>query len=220
MLSLHIIAGAFVLLTGLGALVFRKGGSLHRRVGTIFFFTLLVLASSGALLADDPTIALSSIYFGATGWMAAVRPEKKSGIFEIAALLVISLICARYFFVAMTSEPGFMVTMFYIFGSVALIAAVLDLNMIIRGGLSGAHRIARHLWRMCYALLGAVLSFVANTSDTWSQYLPEDLPIYFIITIMFYWLIRVLFTKWFDKTKHIVGQGSPFIRLINKKSKP
>jgi hypothetical protein len=112
------------------------------------------------------------------------------------------MITVNFFYGAVTSEPSFMVTMYYIFGSIALMATLLDLNMIIRGG---AHRIARHLWRMCYAMLGAVLSFVANTSDRWSDYLDENLPIYLLIVIMFYWLIRVLFTKWFDKTQSTSG---------------
>ena len=218
MLTFHIIAGTIVLLSGIGALIFSKGEKLHRLSGNTFFFTLILMAGSGAFLSDDPTIAFSSIYFASTAWVITLRPEKKTGVFEIIAFIAISIICARYLFVAFTSEPGFMVTMFYIFGSVALIAALLDLNMIIRGGLSGAHRIARHLWRMCYALIGAVLSFVANTSDKWSQYFPEDLPIYFIIGIMFYWLFRVLFTKWFDKTKNIIGKGSNIFNLKSKRA--
>ena len=138
-------------------------------------------------------------------------PEKKIGVFDIVAFIVISVISANFFYAAITSEPGFMVTMFYIFGSVALLAALLDLNMIIRGGISGAHRIARHLWRMCYALLGAVLSFVANTSDKWPNFIDANLPIYLLIVIIFYWLIRVLFTKWFDKRKDVIGKGSTLL---------
>ena len=138
-------------------------------------------------------------------------PEKKIGVFDIVAFIVISVISANFFYAAITSEPGFMVTMFYIFGSVALLAALLDLNMIIRGGISGAHRIARHLWRMCYALLGAVLSFVANTSDKWPDFIDANLPIYLLIVIIFYWLIRVLLTKWFDKRKDVIGKGSTLL---------
>lgn len=208
MLAFHIIAGTFVLLSGIAALVFYKGDKLHRTSGNLFCGSLLFMASSGAYLADDPTIAISAIYFAATAWAITLRREKQTGIFEIIAFITISIISARYFFVAITSEPGFMVTMFYIFGSVALLAAVLDLNMILRGGLSGKHRIARHLWRMCYAMLGAVLSFVANTSDKWSDYLPADLPIFLILAIMFYWLFNVLFTQRFDKTNRVTDKGS------------
>jgi hypothetical protein len=211
MLLFHIIAGSFVLLFGIGALIFSKGEKLHRYSGNLFFFSLLLMAGSGAYFADDPTIAISSVYFASTAWVIVLMPEKKIGVFDIVAFIVISVISANFFYAAITSEPGFMVTMFYIFGSVALLAALLDLNMIIRGGISGAHRIARHLWRMCYALLGAVLSFVANTSDKWPNFIDANLPIYLLILIIFYWLIRVLFTKWFDKRKDVIGKGSTLL---------
>jgi hypothetical protein len=207
----HIIAGSFVLLFGIGALIFSKGEKLHRYSGNLFFFSLLLMAGSGAYFADDPTIAISSVYFASTAWVIVLMPDKKIGVFDIVAFIVISVISANFFYAAITSEPGFMVTMFYIFGSVALLAALLDLNMIIRGGISGAHRIARHLWRMCYALLGAVLSFVANTSDKWPNFIDANLPIYLLIVMIFYWLIRVLFTKWFDKRKDVIGKGSTLL---------
>jgi len=211
MLLFHIIAGSFVLLFGIGALIFSKGEKLHRYSGNLFFFSLLLMAGSGAYFADDPTIAISSVYFASTAWVIVLMPDKKIGVFDIVAFIVISVISANFFYAAITSEPGFMVTMFYIFGSVALLAALLDLNMIIRGGISGAHRIARHLWRMCYALLGAVLSFVANTSDKWPNFIDANLPIYLLIVMIFYWLIRVLFTKWFDKRKDVIGKGSTLL---------
>ncbi len=218
MLTFHIIAGTFVLIFGIGSLTFQKGNNLHRHSGNLFFLSLILMAGSAIFLADDPTIAVSSIYFASTAWLITIRPEKKTGIFEIIAFVVISLICARYFYVAFTSEPGFMTTMFTIFGSVALIAALLDLNLIFRSGLSGPHRVARHLWRMCYAMLGAVLSFVANTSDKWPKFIDANLPIYILIGIMIFWLIRVLFTKWYDIKKHILGKGSNIIKLINKRA--
>ena len=96
---------------------------------------------------------------------------------------------------------------FYILGSVCALAAFLDLNMIIRGGLSGKHRIARHAWRTCYALLGAVMSFSANTSDKWPDFINSNFLIYLVIGILFFWLFRVLFTKWFDKSKNVIGNS-------------
>ena len=44
------------------------------------------------------------------------------------------------------------------FGVVSLVAGGLDARMLARG-VEGAHRIARHLWRMCYALWIATMSF-------------------------------------------------------------
>src|SRR6185503_13857371 len=48
---------------------------------------------------------------------------------------------------------------YFVFGSVALLFAASDVRMIVRGGVIGAKRIARHLWRMSFALLIATLSF-------------------------------------------------------------
>jgi hypothetical protein len=43
-------------------------------------------------------------------------------------------------------------------GFVALLAVAGDVRMIVRGGIFGAQRIARHVWRMC------TVSFVASGS--------------------------------------------------------
>jgi hypothetical protein len=48
--------------------------------------------------------------------------------------------------------------MYFFLGSVALLSAAEDVRMLWHGGVSGALRIARHLWRMCFAL------FIASAS--------------------------------------------------------
>ncbi|WP_448546432.1 hypothetical protein [Thalassotalea fusca] len=208
MLTFHIFAGALVLLSGIGALLSGKGSKIHRNTGNAFFITFILMAGSATYLADDPVIAIASIYFVSTAWVTIRRPEKKSGKFEIIAFFTITIVCARYFYVATTSPAGFMTTMYYLFGSIALLAAMLDLKLIIQKGISGAHRIARHLWRMCYALLGAVLSLVANTSGKWPEFIDENLPIFLVIVVMLYWLFRLLLTDWFAKRKSIIKKGA------------
>jgi len=47
---------------------------------------------------------------------------------------------------------------YFFMGSVAVLAIVGDIRMFVRGGISGTHRIARHLWRMCFALFIAASS--------------------------------------------------------------
>jgi peptidoglycan/LPS O-acetylase OafA/YrhL len=67
--------------------------------------------------------------------------------------------------------------------------------MIRAGGLRGASRLARHLWRMCFALFIAALSFFLGQSDE----IPEPLrilpllalPVLMVLVTMLYWLWRV-----------------------------
>ena len=201
MLVFHIIAGSFVLLFGILALSAPKISNIHKWFGRMFLLSVLMMAASALFLSDDPTIPITSIYFSATSWATVLRPEKKIKKKKKIAFIVIVILTTRYFVVALSTGSSFMSTMFFIFGSISLLAALLDLNMILRGGLSGAQRIARHLWRMIYALSGAVLSFAANTSNKWPEFINEYGPNYFLIAIMLFWLIRVHFTKWFENNR-------------------
>lgn len=202
MLPIHIIAGSFVLLFGLGALCFSKGQSKHRVAGNLFFVSLFVMVLSVPNLLEDPVMAILSAYYGTTAWAIVLRKEKSTGIFEIVAMISIAIISIILFNVVLTSTSltptfKFILTAWAI---VTAMSALLDLNMIVRGGLSGKHRIARHAWRTCCALLGAVMSFTANTDEYWPDFVNSTLLIYLTIGVLVFWVFRILFTKWFEKS--------------------
>ena len=91
--------------------------------------------------------------------------------------------------------------MFLVFAMVALLAAAGDARILKSGPLYGTSRIARHLWRMCYALFVAAGSFFLGQAKV----IPEPIRIYpmlaipviAVIATMFYWLWRVRFRKSF-----------------------
>src|SRR4029077_246733 len=58
-----------------------------------------------------------------------------------------------------SSQDGVPVGMTFFMGSVMLLAVAGDVLMLVRGGVFGAKRIARHLWRMCFGLFIAAGSF-------------------------------------------------------------
>lgn len=73
--------------------------------------------------------------------------------------------------------------------------------MILRGGISGAPRIARHLWRMCLALFIATGSFFFGQQKVMPEFV-RGTPILLALAIaplvlMIFWLIRVRFSKTF-----------------------
>src|SRR5688500_16946583 len=90
------------------------------------------------------------------------------------------------------------------FAGVGLLASVLDLRMIRAGGLPnlrGATRIARHLWRMCFALFIAALSFFIGQAQVFPKPIRIRpllaLPVLLVLVTMFYWLWRVRIRRFF-----------------------
>ena len=51
LIPFHVIAGAIAIVSGLVALYAFKGGTLHRKSGTIFAYAMLVMSLSGAVMA-------------------------------------------------------------------------------------------------------------------------------------------------------------------------
>jgi hypothetical protein len=88
-------------------------------------------------------------------------------------------------------------------GSVAVLAAVGDIRMLVRRGIPGSSRIARHLWRMCFALFIAASSiflarqqlFPAFMRKTGALFLLSFLP----LALMVFWLVRVRFARAYRK---------------------
>ncbi|MGA1985708.1 MAG: hypothetical protein ABSG72_05515, partial [Candidatus Sulfotelmatobacter sp.] len=84
---------------------------------------------------------------------------------------------------------------YFIFGAVALIAATGDVRMLVRGGISGAQRIARHLWRMCFALFIAAASVFLARPQLFPAILQKTGVLAFLsflpLLLMIFWLIRV-----------------------------
>src|SRR6202142_2540289 len=63
------------------------------------------------------------------------------------------------------SQNGVPVGMTFFMGSVMLLAGTGDVRMLVGGGVYGAKRIARHLWRMCFGLFIAAGSFFMGPSN-------------------------------------------------------
>jgi len=71
---------------------------------------------------------------------------------------------------------------FYLFTTVSLIAAVSDLKVIVRRGVTGAQRIARHVWRMCFGLFVASGSLFLGQQQVFLAWLRET-PVLYIAAL-------------------------------------
>jgi hypothetical protein len=216
-LAIHIGMGTLGVLTGATALALRKGSGPHRVVGTVFVLAMLVLAATASILETMKPVpgsvvgGLMTIYFIVTAWMAGRRTDGETGWFEIGAFLAALALTGAFAIGAyqlatgvMKSPNPFFPYVFYGISGAMALAALGDLSVILRRGLAGAQRIARHLWRMCLALFISLGSFAAQGSQVLPPAMRSSVllaAMILVVGLMFYWLVRVLMTNWYGRTQ-------------------
>jgi uncharacterized membrane protein len=220
---LHVIAGTIALFAGVVAVSSRKGGRTHRVAGTVFFVSMLVMGTFADYLAvavpgqiPNLFIGTFTIYLVTTAWMTVRRKERSAGIPEKIALLVILCLCVPFvilsFQLATGLEPSFKSAVplegpvrvaIYSFTFLVAMAAVGDARLVWSGGVTGARRIGRHLWRMC---LGLTLAAGSAFTNGLPRLLPKTVHIPLILlfipqlsslALLIFWMIRVRFTGWY-----------------------
>jgi uncharacterized membrane protein len=212
LLPVHFVAGGLAIVLGGVALVASKGATLHRRSGLLFVYAMLTMGISGSILALRQSLTnanvlggFMSVYFVITA-LTTVRPVSAwTRRLNSAALLVaiaLSLIEIGLGFKALASPGGTIngVPFFMLFflATVTTLAAAGDIRMMRSGALRAGPRLARHLWRMCFALFIAAGSFFSIRQRV-AKILPEPfttpamraLPVVLVFVAMFYWLWRV-----------------------------
>ncbi|HJU73698.1 MAG TPA: hypothetical protein VJ717_08115 [Gemmatimonadaceae bacterium] len=206
---IHIVAGSVALLAGYVALYAAKGGQLHRKVGMLFVYAMLAMSTGGFLIAATRGVApavnipaaVLTAYLVLTA-LTTVRPVATGArAFAIGAMLVavgVGLTSSTFAIEAIANggtRNGMPAFPFVMFGIVGLLGATGDLRVLRTGALRGASRLARHLWRMCFALFIAALSFFIGQA----QVIPKPirimpllaLPVLAVLLTMLYWLWRI-----------------------------
>lgn len=215
-LMLHIGGGTLGMVSGAAAVLSRKGESLHRFAGNVFFASMLAMAGVGAtvspLLHDyvSSVAGLMTLYLIATGWATVKRPQGSIGVFEKVALVAaLAVIAVGVAFLEMARNganamlEGSPPQALYVFMAVGVFGAAGDLKVVLSGGIEGAPRIARHLWRMCAALFVATASFFLGQQKvmpvSWHNspllFIPALAPLVFLV----FWMIRVRLTRWYGQ---------------------
>ena len=213
---LHIGMGSVALVAGAGAMTFRKGSRWHRRAGSLFFVSMLIMSALGAYLAFvKPDMGTSlmgafTFYLVASAWLTVIRRENEAGYWEIVAMLVaLSLAGSALIFgleasnAATGRKDGYPSTFYYIVGGIAACLAVLDFRVTCRRGIGGAQRLIRHLWRMGFALFIASGSLFLGQPDVFPEAVRSiafrAVPVIVVIGLTIFWLIRVSFAGWYGK---------------------
>jgi len=232
-LLIHICAGTVGLLSGAAAISFRKGSPRHVLAGRIFVASMLTMAAGAAYLGitrhqpGNTSGGILTFYLITTAWLTARRRDGQTSRFDWLALLVplaVGILSwmngIRVVRSGAGSENGVPVGMMFFMGTVCLLAAAGDVRMLVRGGVSGVKRIARHLWRMCFGLFIAAGSFFLGPQNRplrllstvgVGQHLPPALfstGLYLILSLLplillIFWIVRVRFKNAYN------GQSLP-----------
>jgi hypothetical protein len=216
LLPVHILAGSIAIVAGFISVFVLKGLELHRKSGMVFVYSMLVLSTTGAVIATlkhQPAsiIGGSLAFYMVTTALLTVRPRNQwsrwidVGAFVVAVAVGASAIRIGFDFLntGAGKHNGVPAGMLFFFGAVALLGASGDMRMVLTGGLRGPQRIARHLWRMCFSLFIASGSFFLGQA----QVIPKPIRIFPLLAVpallplvlLLYWLARVLFTKWYRR---------------------
>jgi uncharacterized membrane protein len=204
LLPIHIAAGGLALVLGAVALSVKKGGTVHRRGGLLFVYAMLVMGTTAAFLGNVGG-GLMAVYFVVTA-LTTVRPVSPwTHRINVAALVLVAGLVSldilggvKAFNSPRGSLNGVPFGMFFFLAIIMILAAIGDVRMMRFGVPRGGPRLARHLWRMCFALFIAAGSFF-SIRERVAKILPEPftsgpiraLPILLIFGAMFYWLLKV-----------------------------
>ena len=178
LLPVHIAGGVVGLLSGTAALIFRKGGCWHVLAGKVFVASMLIMSAFAAYLAvlkhqpGNIGGGILTFYLILTAWLTARRRDGQSSICDWALLLIPLALGALTWMSGLQKmrspvppEDGVPAGMNFFMGTVMLLAAAGDLRMLLGGGVAGARRVVRHLWRMCFGLFIAAGSFFLGPSN-------------------------------------------------------
>lgn len=201
----HIVAGGLALLFGYVALYAAKGAVLHRKSGMLFVVAMVTMSLSGALMETLSTWTVSinvvaglvTFYFVTTGLLTVRRHPAGVGWIDGAAVLFVLTVSV----LAFNSGFGLLsrgrpeAVPSFIFGVVGMLAAAGDIRMIRARGIQGPRRIARHLWRMCFAMWVAAASFFWGPPGRVPEVIRfpalQAVAVLLPIAVMLFWLWRV-----------------------------
>lgn len=222
LIAIHVTAGSVALIAGAVALYAAKGGSIHKKGGWFFAVSMTVMTLSALVIAIWQTenrvnvvAALITFYLVCTGtlavWRGAPRPHSLQVILTLVAGIGsgYAVILGREALSAPTGEiNGVPAPPIFMFAIVGIVGALLDARLLFGRKLQGRQRLARHLWRMTFALWIATASFFLGQAQVFPKTLSGPwlaVPVMVVLVVLLYWLIRVVLL---GRLPTRVGSGS------------
>jgi hypothetical protein len=207
--AIHAPAGTVVLVTAVFAMLVKKGSARHKKAGSWFTVSMMVMLASGIAAAylknslDDMMLGALVMYTAFTAWLAARHKKNEPGLMEIAALIWVTCFAFTAFSISMGWREVQAPISYLMWGGLAILLALGDIRNLYHSGLSGTQRIIRHVWRIGFSLVWAALAFTdkivkmmgANIKSMQGEQLLliVAIPTMIIVITILYWITKVLF---------------------------
>ncbi len=207
----HTPAGAIALVCTPIAMFTKKGCFLHKKAGSIFTVAMTIMLISGFIAAwlkhsvDDMFLSVIVLYTLFTAWLTVQRRNSATGLLEYASLVfVISIAIVALTCVVIGPErSGSNMAMGWLI--LAAVFSTGDLHNLYRKGLQGKLRIIRHILRIGFSLVWAVLALIdkiikmrgfdLKQMSNEQALLFAGVPAALLLVFFLYWLLTIALSR-------------------------
>jgi hypothetical protein len=185
---------------------------LHRRSGLVFAIAMMVMTTSAVIMAAffspnrvNVVAGVLTFYLVCTALLTVRRTvEQSRGL--VTGFMLLAFAGSAYAFTlafeAMNTGgrvDGIPPQPLFMFAVVGLLGALFDARILLARRIEAAHRIARHLWRMGFAMWIATTSFFLGQAKLFPEAIRKSglltIPVLLVLVVMLYWLVRVLWKR-------------------------
>ena len=207
--AIHTPAGTIVLVAAALAMFAKKGSARHKKAGSWFAVSMMVMLASGIAAAylkhstDDMMLGAIVMYTVFTAWLTVHNKKNETGLMEVTALIWVISFAIAAFFISMGWREVQAPIAYLMWGGLAILFALGDIRNLYYSGLSGTQRIIRHVWRIGFSLVWAALAFTdkivkmmgANIKSMQGEQLLliVGIPTILIVITILFWIAKILF---------------------------
>ena len=167
LIIIHATFGGVALLCGTGALIAKKGNKFHKRLGNIFFYSMLISGIIALVIAVLPTnwnpflfaVGVFSTYLIVSGKRALNLKRKEIKITLDTYLAIVMLLTAIGMIILPLLLLGELNIVLTVFGVLGFFLSVGDLRMFRRGNYKKKW-LAKHIGNMTGGYIAAFTAFV------------------------------------------------------------
>lgn len=199
LLVIHIIAGSLGLVVGTINIVRKKGDKLHKSIGIIFLYGMLINGFAGLLLSIIHTnyflfiIAVFSIYLVGTGqrclsfkqWNKNQKPKTIDWFLSLA-MLIFALGFIGFGIYTITNGNDFG-TVMIVFGVISLLMVLKDFKNYRGKSEIKNQWLLTHIQRMVAGYIAAITAFIVVNNTILPNVIAWLLPTIILTPLIYYW---------------------------------